>query len=65
MKERKAIMVGISKRYKRATKRQKGIILDEFTALTEYNRTYSSYLLSKCEKVIKVREKISLINLCI
>ncbi|WP_297212437.1 MULTISPECIES: hypothetical protein [Thermodesulfovibrio] len=51
MKERKAIMVGISKRYKRATKKQKGIILDEFTALTEYNRTYASYLLSNCEKL--------------
>lgn len=53
MKERKAVTVEISKRYKRATKKQKGIILDEFTALTGYNRTYASYLLKNCEKVIK------------
>ncbi len=55
MKERKAVTAEISKRYKRATKKQKGIILDEFTALTGYNRTYASYLLSNCEKVIKLK----------
>lgn len=55
MKERKAVTVEISKRYKKATKKQKGIILDEFTALTGYNRTYASYLLNSYEKVIKLK----------
>jgi len=31
MKERKAITRELSERYKKATKKQKGIILDEFT----------------------------------
>ncbi len=42
------------KRYKRATKKQKGIIIDEITTLTGYNRTYASYLLNRYDRVIRV-----------
>jgi len=56
MKDRKAITRELSEKYKnkKATKKQKGIILDEFTALTGYNRAYASYLLITHGKTIKV-----------
>ena len=54
MKDRKAITRELSERYKKATKKQKGIILDELTALTGYNRAYASYLLITHGKTIKV-----------
>lgn len=52
MKERKAVTKEIAKRYKKARKKQKGVILDEFTALTGYNRAYASYLLSNHGKTV-------------
>jgi len=53
MRHKKAITKELMARYNRATKKEKGIILDEFTALTEYNRSYSSWILkAKKEKVI-------------
>jgi len=44
---RKAITKEVSKRYKRSSKKEKGGILDEFCALTGYNRTYTASLLRK------------------
>lgn len=46
MKEKNAITIEIARRYQKASKKQKGIILNEFTALTGYNRAYASSLLS-------------------
>lgn len=43
MKERKAVVSEIAKRYKKASKKQKGIILDELIALTGYNRSYACF----------------------
>jgi len=54
MKGRKAITSELSERYKKATKKKKGLILDEFTALTGYNRAYASYLLTTHGKTKKV-----------
>jgi len=45
MKEKKAVSKEIAKRYKKARKREKGKILDEFTKLTNYSRCYASYVL--------------------
>ncbi|MFW6149843.1 MAG: integrase catalytic domain-containing protein [Atribacterota bacterium] len=45
MRHKKAITKELMARYNRATKKEKGIILDEFTALTGYNRSYSSWIL--------------------
>lgn len=50
MKERKAIIKEIAHRYQKATKKQKGLILKEFTG---YNRTYASYLLSNHGRTVK------------
>lgn len=47
VKTRRAVTKEVSKRYKKASKKKKGIILDEFTATTEYNRSYAATLLRK------------------
>jgi hypothetical protein len=53
MRQKKAITKQLRKRYNRATKRQKGIMLDEFCAVTVYNRCYASWILkAKKEKVL-------------
>ncbi|HQG82177.1 MAG TPA: transposase family protein [Caldisericia bacterium] len=50
MNERKKIAKIMAERYRKATKKEKGKILDEFIALTNYHRTYASYLLSSHKK---------------
>lgn len=45
MKERRAVTREVAKRYRKATKKQKGEILSEFVVLTGYHRTYASWLL--------------------
>ncbi|HGJ67341.1 TPA: hypothetical protein ENS27_18420 [bacterium] len=46
MNERRAVTREIAKRYHKSSKKQRGKILDEFTALMGYNRSYASHLLS-------------------
>lgn len=53
MKQKKAITKEIAQRYQKTKKKQKGIIHDEFTALTGYNRVYASYLLNNHDIVVK------------
>jgi len=45
MRHKKEITAAIQTRYKKATRKQKKIILDEFVALTGYNRNYASRIL--------------------
>jgi len=45
MKEKKVVAKETAIRYRRATKKKKSKILDEFVALTRYNRCYAAYLL--------------------
>ena len=45
MRERQAITREMARRYKRAGKRERGLMLDELCALTGYNRSYASRLL--------------------
>ena len=40
IKEKRAVTKEIVQRYQKARKKQKGVILDEFTAFTGYNRDY-------------------------
>jgi hypothetical protein len=42
MHERKAVTNELKERYRKATKKQRGAILDEFCAITGYNRSYAS-----------------------
>lgn len=45
MRERRAVIEATAERYRRSKKREKGRILDEFTQLTGYNRSYARYVL--------------------
>ena len=46
MKLRKEISKVVVKRYKKSSKKEKGRILDEFTKITGYNRSYGGLLLN-------------------
>ncbi len=45
MKSRRRIGKVLAERYQRASKKEKGKILDEFTKVAQYNRAYASWLL--------------------
>ncbi len=45
MRQKKAITKELKARYSKATKKKKGIMLDEFCAVTGYNRCYASWIL--------------------
>jgi hypothetical protein len=57
MRERKRVTAMIAPRYQRAQKRHKGIMLNEFIALTGYSRCYASYVLRAHGKRVKVSEE--------
>lgn len=57
LKEKRAVIREVAKRYKKVRKKEKGKILDEFVKLTGYNRCYASYLLRTYEKKIVVYGK--------
>lgn len=46
MNERRAVTREVAKGYQKSSKKQRGKILDEFTALMGYNRSYASHILS-------------------
>lgn len=46
MKARRAVIEATAKRYQSARKKERGRILDEFTALTRYGRKYASWVLA-------------------
>lgn len=48
MKVKRAVLKELAKRYQRATKREKGRILEELINLTGYSRCYASWLLRHC-----------------
>jgi len=53
MRQKKAITKELKKRYNRASKKKKTIMLDEFCATTGYNRSYASWILKiKKQKVL-------------
>ena len=47
MKQRQAVTRQVSKRYKDARRKEKGLILCEFVALTGYNRSYAACVLRR------------------
>ncbi len=60
MKEKQSITKETVQRYKKATKKDKGMILDEFIQLTGYNRKYGSYGLRVYGKRLRVRGNVYL-----
>lgn len=53
-KERRSATKVTAQRYQKATKKQKGVILEEFAALTGYDRCYAAYLLRTHGKKVYV-----------
>ena len=54
LRERKAAVREVSKRDKKASKKEKGKILDEFIKLTGYTKCCASYILRNFGKKIKI-----------
>jgi len=53
MRQKKAVTKELGDRYQRASKKEKGMILNEFIRLTGYNRCYACQVLNlKKEKVL-------------
>ena len=50
LKERRAVIREIYQRYLKSSKKEKSLILDEFTALTGYSRSYASFVLRNYSK---------------
>ncbi len=57
MNERKAVVKATAERYQRSGKREKGKILDEFTELTGYNRSYARFVLRNTGRKVYARKK--------
>jgi hypothetical protein len=55
MQSRLDMVVEAAKKYRRASKKEKGDILDSLVTLTGYNRAYASYPLGLCVKKVLVR----------
>jgi hypothetical protein len=55
MQSRLDIVVEAAKKYRRASKKEKGKILDSLVSLTGYNRAYASHLLGLCSKKVLVK----------
>lgn len=57
---RKRITQEVARRYRKASKKEKGRMLDEFCALTGYNRSYAAWALRKGPPAEKKAEKVPL-----
>jgi len=56
MTERKKATAVVAARYQKARKKEKGVILDEFTKLTGYGRRYASYVLRCHGKKVRINK---------
>jgi len=56
VKERKKATAIVAPRYQKARKKDKGLILDEFTELTGYDRRYASHLLTTQGRKVWINE---------
>lgn len=50
MRERHAITRELTSRFQKATKKERGRMLDEFVQLTDYTRSYAAFILRTCGK---------------
>jgi hypothetical protein len=56
VKERKKATAIVAPRYQKARKKEKRLILDEFTKLTGYGRRYASYVLRSHGRKVRINE---------
>jgi hypothetical protein len=57
MTEKKKATAVVAARYQKARKKEKGVILDEFTKLTGYGRRYASYVLRCHGKKVRINKR--------
>lgn len=62
MKEKKRITEKTAGRYRRSGKKEKGLILNEFTALTGYNRSYARLVLRNHGRAVEVSSKVRIVG---
>ena len=62
MAERRVLVRGVSGRYRRSSKKEKGRILDEFVEMTGYNRSYAAWLLSQQGRKVWVNRKLAVVG---
>src|SRR3989337_2864147 len=62
MKERQSVTAVVAGRYRKAGKKGKGQILDEFSELTGYNRSYASWVLRNWGKRIRINSKLVIVG---
>ena len=65
MRERHAVTRELTERYRKATKKQRGVLLSDFCALTGYNRCYARFVLRNCGKrVLKIVGRKRIVFTC-
>lgn len=64
MKERRSVSAVVAKRYQKATKKEKGTILGEYTELTGYNRCYAAFLLRNHGRRMRINDNTVLVGDC-
>src|SRR5713101_4316622 len=62
MKERRSVTAVVAARYRKARKKDKNTILNEFTQLTGYNRCYAAFLLRSKGKKLRINNKTVLVG---
>ncbi len=65
MSEKRAVTKKVAERYRRASKKARGKILDEFAKLANYNRKYASWILTPWGKKRYVRVDGELVALVV
>jgi len=58
MKERKTVTKALAEQYRRASKGQKGVLLDQFVEATEYDRCYARRLLRNHGRQVRMTPKV-------
>jgi hypothetical protein len=58
MRERRAVVEATAERYRRSRKKEKQRILDEFTELTGYNRSYARFVLRNWGKRVHTKGRV-------
>jgi hypothetical protein len=62
MSERRVLVRGVSARYRKSRKREKGRILDEFVELTGYNRSYAAWLLNQQGRKVWLNPQVKVVG---
>ena len=62
MHDKKKVTRTLTERYHKSSKKGKSIILNEFIAITKYNRCYASYLLKNHGRKVKINNNVIVIG---